>query len=255
LAGRTLLLTAEQGAGDAILFSRYAPLAAEQGRVLLEAPSSLHRLFASLKNVELVAAGEALPPFDLQCPLPSLPFAFGTRLETIPSNTYLRADPRLAAAWRQRLDGLPGRRIGLAWAGNPDHQDDRRRSIAPHRFDGLAGLEGISFVSLQKGAGDRPSIPLADWTEGFGDFADTAALIDGLDLVISVDTSIAHLAGALGKPVWLLNRFDPHWVWLTERADSPWYPTLRQFRQPRPGDWASVIEVIRQQLKQCSSIS
>jgi len=248
LAGRTLLLTAEQGAGDAILFSRYAPLAAEQGRVLLEAPAPLHRLFASLKNVEMVAAGEALPPFDLQCPLPSLPFAFGTRLDTIPVSPYLRADPVLAAMWRARLDELSGYRVGLAWAGNPEHQDDRRRSITVRKLDVFSDIEGVSFVSLQKGAADRPSIPLADWTEALDDFADTAALIAGLDLVISVDTSIAHLAGALGKPVWLLNRFDPHWVWLTERDDCPWYPSLRQFRQPSPGDWASVLDTVRTEL-------
>jgi Flp pilus assembly protein TadD len=248
LDGRSLLLTAEQGAGDTILFCRYAPLIAG-GRVLVEAPAPLRRLLASLPGIELVGEG-APPPFDLHCPLPSLPLAFTTRRDTIPAAIpYLAGDPALIESWRARLADLPGRKIGLAWAGNPDHVDDHRRSIAPELLEALAGIPDAAFISLQKDAAARPAPALEDWTAELGDFADTAALIAGLDLVISVDTSIAHLAGALGKPVWLLNRFDPHWVWLRGRTDSPWYPTLRQFRQPTPGDWGSVMAAARIELE------
>jgi Flp pilus assembly protein TadD len=250
---RVLLVHAEQGAGDTILFCRYAPLIATKARVVLEAPRSLTRLLSGLPGIAgVVASGEALPPFDLHCPLLSLPHVLGTTLDTIPNPVpYLQADPDQVAVWRDRLAAFPGLRVGLAWAGNPGHLDDRRRSIAVEKMSSLAGIPGVVFVSLQKdgGAVPPPSIALHDWTEEFDDFADTAALIQALDLVISVDTSVAHLAGALGKPVWLLNRFDPHWVWLLGRDDSPWYPTLRQFRQPAPNDWQSVLTAVRTQLE------
>ena len=265
LAGRTLLLYAEQGFGDALQFCRYASsVAARAGgaRIIVEAPGPLARLFLSLDGVaEIVAAGEPLPPFDLQCPLMSLPLMFKTTLETVPASIpYLAPDPMQVAVWQQRLAGLPGLRVGLVWAGEPRefnpavHAVDRRRSIGLDRLSGFATLRGVSFVSLQKGrAADQlrsppPGLTIHDWTAELSDFADTAALISGLDLVISVDTSVAHLAGALGKPVWLLNRFDTCWRWLLDRDDSPWYPSLRQFRQAHPGDWQSVLDLVRTEL-------
>jgi hypothetical protein len=186
----------------------------------------------------------------------SLPHAFGTTLDTIPAATpYLSADPALARNWQERLFGLDGLRIGLVWAGGPQLRTDPRRSIALKALAPLGEVSGVSFVSLQKDepaaqAADPPhGLMLHDFTTDLHDFEDTAALIVNLDLVISVDTSVAHLAGALGKPVWLLNRFDTCWRWLLNRDDSPWYPTLRQFRQPRPGDWNSAICAARDALQ------
>jgi hypothetical protein len=206
--------------------------------------------------MEIVATGDRLPPFDLHCPLMSLPHAFGTTLDTIPAATpYLSADPALAANWRERLVGLDGLRIGLVWAGGQWLAADRRRSIALKALAPLGEVSGVSFVSLQKDgpsaqAADPPhGLVLHDFTGNLHDFEDTAALIVNLDLVISVDTSVAHLAGALGKPVWLLNRFDTDWRWLLNRDDSPWYPTLRQFRQPRPDDWNSAVCAARDALQ------
>ena len=182
----------------------------------------------------------------------SLPHAVGTTLETIPATTpYLTADPADVAHWRARLAGLAGLRVGLCWAGGRFNLGqivvDRRRSITLDALAPLGDVSGVQFISLQKGPpaaqAARPprGMELHDFTEDLHDFADTAALIDNLDLVISVDTAVAHLAGALGKPVWLLNRFDTCLRWLRNRDDSPWYPSLRQFRQPTPGDWPSVI--------------
>ncbi|MDR3536816.1 MAG: tetratricopeptide repeat-containing glycosyltransferase family protein [Acetobacteraceae bacterium] len=261
LAGRTILLHAEQGFGDTLQFCRYASLLAAAGaRVLLEAPPALCRLLASLDGVaQVIPAGETLPPFDLHCPLMSLPFGFGTTLETIPNaSPYLHADPAQAASWRQALAALPGRRIGLVWGGSSRSGQphavavDRRRSMPLAALAPLAGIAGCSFVSLQLGppAAQPPpaGLVLHDPTTGLGDFADTAALIEALDLVISVDTAVAHLAAALGRPVWLLNRFDTCWRWLLGRDDSRWYPTLRQFRQPTAGDWTTPVARIAQDL-------
>ena len=205
-------------------------------------------------------AGAKLPPFDRECPLLSLPHALGLRLGGIPAGVpYLHPDPAAAAAWRARLAALPGRKVGLAWAGNAALADiranpiDRRRSLPLAALAGLGAVPGVSFVSLQKGrAGAEPPPPglaLHDWTAELDDFADTAALVAGLDLVVSVDTAVAHLAGALGRPVWLLNRFDSEWRWLLGRSDSPWYPTLRQFRQPSYGDWPGAIAALATALR------
>jgi Flp pilus assembly protein TadD len=254
LAGRTLLLYAEQGLGDTIQFCRFAPLVARGGRVILEVQPPLTRLLAPLPGVTVVAAGSALPPYELHCPLLSVPRAVGmTRLEDIPGPVpYLHADPVSVARWQRRMAGLDGLRVGLVWAGNAeDMRLDRRRSLrAGDLLDGTA-MPGVVLVSLQKGAAAAQlkavdsGVVVHDWTEELNDFADTAALVAALDLVISVDTSVVHLAGALGKQVWLLNRFDTCWRWLLGRDDSPWYPTLRQFRQPRAGDWGSVLEGVR----------
>jgi tetratricopeptide (TPR) repeat protein len=255
IGDRIILLHAEQGLGDTLQFCRYVPLVVCGGGIILEVQASLVRLLSRLPGImEIVARGDTLPPFDLYCPLMSLPLAFGTTLDTIPAATpYLSANPALAANWQKRLAGLDGLRIGLVWAGSirlsqPEAATtDRRRSLALDAMAPLSEASGVSFISLQK---DEPAaqaanpprgMTLLDFTADLHDFEDTAALIVNLDLVISVDTSVAHLAGALGKPVWLLNRFDTCWRWLLNRDDSPWYPTLRQFRQPRPGDWATVI--------------
>ncbi|MGB8843580.1 MAG: tetratricopeptide repeat-containing glycosyltransferase family protein [Aliidongia sp.] len=244
---RVLLLQAEQGAGDTILACRYLPLFPPETRLILEVPPELCRLLNGFgRQYRMVSRGDALPAFDLQCSVMSLPLAFGTILGTIPAATpYLHAVPDDVAVWRRRLEQLPGLRVGLVWAGNPVHAEDQRRSISPDLLAPFGTIAGISFVSLQKGwMGQPPPLRLVDWTGELDDFADTAALIAGLDLVIGVDTAVVHLAGALGKPVWLLNRFDPHWLWLLDRTDSPWYPTLRQFRQTRPGDWTGVITAV-----------
>ena len=260
-AGRTLLIHAEQGFGDTLQFCRYARLAADRGlRVVMEVQQPLVRLLRTLACVDLVVGrGEELPDFDLHCPMLSLPLALGTTVTTIPAAaSYLHADPLQVAAWRTRLAAMAnqGPRIGLAWAGNPCRHSpalaavDRRRSIAPERLAPLFDLPGVQFFSLQKGGPAAPGhVPLTDCMDEMADFADTAALIANLDLVISVDTAVAHLAAALGKPVWLLDRFDPCWRWLTGRRDSPWYPTLRLYRQPRPGDWESVVTEVARDLQ------
>ena len=264
LAGRTILLHAEQGLGDTLQFCRFATGLARDATVLLEVQPPLKRLMASLPGVARVfARGEALPPFDLHCPLAFLPRRTKAVLATIPAEIpYLAADPAQIAAWRQRLASMPGLRVGLVWAGGqvasqPEQlRIDRRRSITLARLAPLAAVPGVSFVSLQKGAPSAQAaqppagLILHDFTGELGDFADTAALVEALDLVISVDTAVAHLAGALGKPVWLLNRFDTCWRWLQGRDDSPWYPSLRLFRQAAPGDWDGVIASVATALRQ-----
>ena len=250
-AGQTLLIHAEQGFGDTLQFCRYAAMAAARGlRVITEVPKPLVRLLHSLAGIDrVVERGEALPDFDLHCPMLSLPLAFATTLASIPGAVpYLHAEPALVAAWRTRLAALDrARRIGLAWAGSSTMVADRRRSLAPERLAPLFDVPGVHFFGLQKDGPAAPAhVPLTDFMAEMNDFADTASLIANLDLVISVDTAVAHLAAAMGKPVWLLDRFAPDWRWLLGRRDSPWYPTLRIYRQPRPGDWDAVIaEIVR----------
>jgi len=255
ISGKTLLLYYEQGLGDTLQFCRYAILAARAGaRVILEVQEPLARLMTTLPFVDRIVTGdEPLPDHDLRCPMVSLPLAFDTTLETVPAEIpYLSADPADVAVWRNRLRAVPGLRVGVVWAGNSRFGSaelmatDQRRSMPLHTLAPLASVAGCSFVSLQAGppAGQATSPPagmiLYDHTDLLGDFADTAALIETLDLVISVDTSVAHLAGAMGKPVWLLNRFDSCWRWLPHRDDSPWYPTMRLFHQTTPGNWDNV---------------
>ncbi|HMA48691.1 MAG TPA: tetratricopeptide repeat-containing glycosyltransferase family protein [Magnetospirillaceae bacterium] len=259
LAGKTLLIHREQGLGDNIQFARYAVLAAAQGaRVVVLTYPSLAGLLRTLPGVaEVVADGEPLPAFDLQAPILSLPHLFGTELSTIPAEVpYLRADPDRVAAWRARLAPLPGLKVGLVWAGGtrPNDADwariDSRRSLALAQFADIAGLQGISLVSLQKGqaAAQAKGFPIADFTDEIEDFADTAALIEALDLVVSVDTAVAHLAGALGKPVWILSRYDACWRWLDQRDDSPWYPTARLYREGQPHSWPDVLARVKDDL-------
>jgi len=256
LVGKTILLHAEQGLGDTIQFCRYARRVADAGAtVLLEAAASLRPLLASLAGVSrLLVPGEPLPAFDYHCPLLSLPLAFGTELATIPADIpYLHNDPAHVQAWRARLgDGaLP--RVGLVWSGNTGHKNDRNRSIPLAEFGKLACGQA-HFISLQKEVREadravleqRPDI--AHYGDELADFAETAALVANLDLVISVDTAVAHLAAALGKPVWLLLPANPDWRWLLGRDDSPWYPSMRLFRQPKLGGWESVIQMIAKEL-------
>jgi hypothetical protein len=219
----------------------------------------LVRLLHGLAGVEqVVAEGEELPATDLQCPMLSMPLALNTTLANIPSHaSYLKADEAQAAAWRNRLAEMVGRepRVGLVWAGSARNSPalaavDRRRSMNPDHLAPLVGQSRVHFFSLQKDGPAAPACyPLIDFMPEMTDFADTASLIANLDLVISVDTAVAHLAAALGKPVWLLDRFDSCWRWLTERRDSPWYPTLRLYRQPRPGDWSAVMAEVADDLR------
>jgi len=251
LEDRTVLLHTEQGLGDAIQFIRYLPLVAQRGgRIILECQAELQRLFQTIAgSCQIVARGQPLPAFDLHCPLQSLPRVFGTNLANIPNIVpYLHADAEDARRWQHRLAShSPNVRVGLAWAGSPTHKNDRNRSIKLARLAPLGQAPGVRFFSLQKGEAAAeaktppPGMELVDWTEELKDFADTAALIDNLDLVIAVDTAVVHLAGAMGKLVWTLLPFVADWRWLLERQDSPWYPTMRLFRQPRIGDWDSVV--------------
>ena len=248
IEGKTILLYGDEGLGDAIFYCRYVPLLAARGaRVIIEAEEPLRELMSGLAGVSrCVSKTEAAPEFDLHCPMSSLPLCFGTRLTTIPASTpYLRA-PALSAKQLARLGVKDRPRIGLAWSGNPRHSNDRNRSIALETFSPLLDTDA-TFVSLQKdvrsddAATLRGAPRLLDLGPSLKNLSDTAALIGALDLVISADTSVAHLAGALGVPVWILLPFVPDWRWLLDRDDSPWYPTLRLFRQPQPRDWTSVM--------------
>ena len=259
IAGATILIHSEQGLGDTIQFCRYVPLVAARGaQVIFEVQKPLQALMASLGGVAQVAPkGDPLPAFDLHCPLVSLPLAFGTRLETIPSTIrYLSAPAEHVTRWQSRLEGKSHPRIGLVWSGNRGHERDRERSIGLRAFVPLLDAFGAdaTFVSLQKDIRPEDAAVLKERTAilDFGnaivDFSDTAALISQLDLVISVDTSVAHLAGALGKPVWILLTYFPDWRWLLGRDDSPWYPTARLFRQDKSRTWDGVIARANQAL-------
>ncbi len=257
IAGKTILLHAEQGFGDTIQFVRYAPLVAAKGAsVILEAPDSLMPLLDGFNGVTtMIAHGQALPPFDLHCPLMSLPLAFGTTLATIPENgPYLRAPAERLEKWRTRLGALSGKRVGLVWSGKPAHKNDRNRSIALSRLAPLLAVAGVNFVSLQQDYRDADRAELANYPQlvrldrELADFADTAAAVAALDLVITVDTAVAHLAGAMGKPVWILLSHVLDWRWLLERSDSPWYPSARLYRQAAIGDWDGVIARLAQDL-------
>jgi tetratricopeptide (TPR) repeat protein len=249
IAGRTILLHAELGLGDTLQFCRYATEVARLGaRVLLEAQAPLIAFLAGLEGVErLIARGDALPPFDLHCPLMTLPLAFRTDLGNIPARVpYLRTDPARVQAWRERLGARVRPRVGLAWSGSQGLRNDKR-SMALEQMLPLV-RDGIEWVSLQKEVPASDAAELAargdirDVATDIADFADTAALVELLDLVVTVDTSVAHVAGALAKPVWILLPFNPHdWRWLLGREDSVWYPSARLFRQAAPGDWAGVV--------------
>ncbi len=255
LAGRRLLVHTEQGFGDALQFIRFVPVLAGRGaRVIVECQPALHRLFRSLAGVtELVVRGEPLPGFDFHVPLLSVPRVLRIGLKTIPNRV-----PYLTARPEPSFDGPPGvasrPKVGVVWAGNPAHLNDRGRSIPFEVWAPLFELDHITFVSLQVGERARdlknPSLGGRVWDCGARliDFASTASAIAGLDLVIGVDTAVVHLAGALGQPVWILLPYAPDWRWLLDRDDSPWYPTMRLFRQAQPGDWTRVMEEVRTRL-------
>jgi Flp pilus assembly protein TadD len=262
LAGRTVLLTHEEGFGDTLQFLRYAPLLAQRGaRVLAWVPDPLVRLVQTVKGVAAVFTGDGAPPlFDFHCPFVSLPRAFETTVATVPGEPYVAADPALVDAWAKRLPAA-AMRVGLTWAGQtrpwlPGFATvDRRRSAGLAAFSTLAAVPGVQFVCLQKGPAqtqlrqvqqrmtsgtDAPTgMRLYDPMAMVEDFADTAAIVANLDLVISVDTAVVHLAGAMGKPVFMLDRYDNCWRWLSGRVDSPWYPTMTIFRQEKHGDWSA----------------
>jgi tetratricopeptide (TPR) repeat protein len=248
IADKTILLHAEQGFGDTLQFLRYVPLVAGRGaRVIVEVPPELDELAHSLTGAAVVIRrGDDLPPFDVHCPLLSLPLVFATEVATIPAGTpYLAAPSHRVVGWREVLDAAGAPRFGLVWSGRPSHGNDAHRSIP---FAALAPLlDAGRFVSLQTEirAVDREAVAarpnFVRLARPFADFADTAAVIAGLDAVVTVDTSVAHLAGALGKPVFLLLPWASDFRWLLERHDSPWYPSARLYRQPAPGDWTTAI--------------
>ena len=253
LEGKTILLHAEQGLGDTIQFLRYAPLVKRRGgTVLFECQPSLVPLCTGVAGIDFLgAAGAALPPFDVQAPLLSVPGILGTTPTTIPAAVpYLRADPGLVAYWTQQMAPLGGFKIGIAWQGSRAHKGDRFRSFSLKQLESLASVAGVKLVSLQKGPGTeqlRGGSPVLDLSERLdlaGAFLDTAAIMMNLDLVITVDSAVAHLGGALAVPVWVALSSAADWRWLLERADSPWYPTMRLFRQQRIGEWQEVFERI-----------
>lgn len=256
IAGRTLLLHAEQGLGDTIQFIRYASLAAARGaRVQLMVQKVLLLLVQGMAGVErVVGAGTPLPPADFHAPLLSLPLAFGTTLENVPAQVpYLPIDAEAAREWRRRLAPGGERLVGLCWRGSAAYLGDRERSIPFAAFARLLGIPGLRFVGLQKElhAEERAATDgLPQFVHPGEDFQRTAQIVSALDLVISVDTAWAHLAGALARPVWVLLPQVSHWCWMHGRRDSPWYPTARLFRQPARGDWESVLDEVARELRQ-----
>jgi len=287
LTGRTILLEAEQGLGDAIHFVRYAALVKERGgRVLLQCDPVLTHLLAGVPGVDqLFPRGAELPPFDVYMPLLSLPAIFRTTPSNVPASIpYLKTDPGLVEQWRRKLkvhcrvggvfgthrDELVGSedsthptntfKVGIAWQGNPTFLDDNLRSMPLKCFAPLAAVPGVQLISLQKGPGtdqlqslngDFSVVDIGDQLDAANrSFVDTAAIMKSLDLVISSDTSVAHLAGALGLPVWVALPFVPDWRWLLHRPDTPWYPTMRLFRQTRRGDWDGVFQRMAAELNE-----
>lgn len=258
LQGKTLLVWSEQGLGDSLMMLRYLPMLAslKPGRVVVYCERGMVEVMRTFRIVnEVILRGVDLGSrmFDYHCPMMSLPFIFQTRLDNIPCQVpYLFVSDRMRDKWGRRLSPLAGIKVGLVWAGNKALGRDLLRSIPLQKFAPLRHIAGVSFVSLQKGDAAVQIAgmgwPLHDWMDECEDLLDTAALVANLDLVISVDTSVAHLAGALGKPVWLLNRFESEWRWMLKRSDSPWYPTLRIFRQTALGDWGSVMERVASEL-------
>jgi tetratricopeptide (TPR) repeat protein len=257
LTRKTILLHAEQGLGDTIQFARYVPMLAAAGaKVVLEVQPELKALLARLSGTAVVAAREeALPPFDVHCPLGSLPLALKTELATVPAPIpYLSADAAHLAKWSERLSALPHPRIAIAWAGNPAHENDRNRSIAFARLRPLLAANPGSFIGIQHDlrnediealAGEDRVVPIGAELD---DFSDTAAVLALCDLVITVDTAPAHLAGAMGRPLWVLLPFSPDWRWTLNGDATPWYPAARLFRQPAPEDWDSVIARLCEEL-------
>jgi tetratricopeptide (TPR) repeat protein len=257
LEGQRILLHAEQGLGDTIQFIRYVPMVTQRGgRVVVQCPAALCRLLGGQLTIEEVCADGAAPPaFDVHCPLLSLPGVFGTTVETIPAAVpYLGADAEAVGRWGTKLAPLCGgrRRVGVVWSGSPGHRNDRNRSIPPAALEFLGEVSNVAWVNLQIG-GSGPSSSLkysmVDLTTELIDMAETSAAIANLDLVIAVDTAVAHLAAAMGKPVWVLVPYAADWRWLLGREDSPWYPTMRLYRQMATGEWREPLERIARDLR------
>ncbi len=263
LNGKTVFVYEEQGMGDTLQFIRYLPLIKEAGgKVILEVLPPLLRLVLSFEGFDRLWAGirnvDTRPTdrFDYHVPIMSLPGIFNTDIHSVPASVpYLHADPQLARVWARRMEDQGGFRIGIVWAGHPDHNNDYNRSVHLSRFAPLKKIEGISLYSLQKDKYDRwtdmdPSdLFKKDLGDDIIDFADTAAIMENLDLVISVDTSVVHLAGAMGKPIWTLLPFSPDWRWMLDRDDTPWYPTMKLFRQPGQGEWEPVFNRVKLELE------
>jgi tetratricopeptide (TPR) repeat protein len=257
LQGKTILLHAEQGLGDTVQFVRYAPLVAGLGaRVIVEVQPPLTALLSDIVGISrTVSKGEPLPEFDVHCPLLSLPLAFKTDLDTIPATVpYLAAPEVRVTQWQDRLGRRASPRVGIAWAGSRTNRNDHNRSISLGPLASALQTPGVELVSVQKevSAADRELLRgnphIRHVGDELADFADTAAVISQLDLVISVDTSVAHLAGAMARPVWILVPFAPDFRWMLDREDSPWYPTARLFRQTGIGDWDGVLARVRGEL-------
>ncbi len=256
IAGKTILVHAEQGYGDTIQFVRYVPMLARVGaKIVLEVQPPLKPLLASFEGALIVARGEPLPAFDLHCPILSLPLAFKTEQASIPASIpYLQAPHDRVEKWKQRLPRQGELVVAIAWSGSATHEQDLVRSIAIEKLAPLLAIPDIQWISIQREL--RPGNAeflaahpkIAHVGAELADFADTAAVLSQADLTISVDTSTVHLAGALGRPVWVLLQYIPDFRWLLDREDSPWYPSARLFRQPDFGDWKSVIERIAREL-------
>ena len=262
LAGRRLLIHLDQGYADMVQFARYLPLAAARGgSVIVECPDDLYRLFSTVPGVDsVVTTGQTLPDFDVQAPLATLPVLFGTRLDTIPDRIPYMSVPQLPKHGLTR-DDTGNLKVGIAWSGNAAHLDSPSATCPLQQFVDLTELRGVSFYSLQSGraSGERRSRAcdalIHDVGGTDGDFADLAAVVSEMDLVISVDSTVAHLAGALGRPVWVLLPFVSDWRWMTEREDSPWYPSMCLFRQERHGDWDSTFARIREALDEARRVT
>jgi hypothetical protein len=257
LAGRTILLCEEQGLGDTLHFVRYAELLKDQGaRLVVQCRPQLVTLLERVRGIDAAVSTLAPPPrFDAYVSLPSLPCILGTTLATIPADVpYLSVDPALAARWKEELAAMPGFKVGVAWHGDPVNTMNRYRSFPAEALAPLAAIPGARLVSLQFGPGREQlaqlggRFPIVDLGDRLGDFHTTGAIMQNLDLVITCDSSPAHLAGGLGLPVWVALPFVPDWRWLLNRTGSPWYPTMRLYRQPRAGDWQSVFAEISRDL-------
>ena len=256
IEGKTLLLHSEQGLGDTIQFCRYVKKVKELGaKVILEVQAPLKTLLQNLDGVSIILSkGEALPTFDYYCPLMSLPLIFKVSIETIENANYLKSDSVKTKIWQAKLNPTQKLKVGFVWRGNTKHQNDLNRSIPLEKFIVLLTNDKIDFYCLQKELTPTEASILAQTNTPFfddelNDFSDTAALIELMDVIISVDTSVAHLAGAMGKKVWILLPFNSDWRWLLDRNDSPWYESAKLFRQDDTQDWTNVITVVNQELK------
>lgn len=262
-AGRALLVWTDQGLGDTLMMMRYFPLLKGRGfgKVLVHCEEAVLRIVRAMPGVDEVVSRAAPTPvgrFDCQIPLTSLPLAFGTRVETIPGKVpYLMVPAELKRKWTARLADVAPPRVGLVWAGRKDYPKDALRSLPLRELAPLFAVPGVRFVNLQKGDEARQiaqtGLALVDRIDECADLMETAALVGELDLVICVDTAVMHLAGALGKPLWMLNRFETEWRWMLERGDSPWYPSMRIFRQQRPNDWSRVVAQVAGALRESSA--